>query len=364
MEDSTMNVDVDTLIRQANPIPTSELNGPESLEAQIIFHRLKTVPTARGGRRLVHSGIALSVLGVAAAIALFITSLVPGSPIRPMSAAATTLAHLAHVAAAQPPSDPLGPGQYQYTETQASYQDCDEDKPAYCYNVPQQRQIWIGANGSGRIQESFGTPSFVTPADHAAWVSDGSPALLTSPTDTTFGPGTLSDGPRDLSTLPTDPNQLGSMLSGRKIEGGPPGPAEDFSQIGDLLRETNASPALRSALYKVAETIPGVKLLGTVSDHDGRSGVGLGRVNSDGEEFEYIFDPSTSALLGEQDIATVPNAGYHGATAGTLLNWAVYLSSGIVDSLSATPSGSTTPAPPVSCVEVPGHPDDAQCRPS
>jgi hypothetical protein len=48
------------------------------------------------------------------------------------------------------------------------------------------------------------------------------------------------------------------MLSAGKIEGGPPGPAENFTQIGDLLRETDASPALRSALYQVAETIPGV----------------------------------------------------------------------------------------------------------
>jgi hypothetical protein len=246
----------------------------------------------------------------------------------------------------------------------ATHQDCDEDVPAYCYNLPQQRQIWIGADGSGRIQETYGTPSFVTPADRAAWVSHGSPALSTTPSDTTFGPGTLSDGPQVLSKLPTDPGQLGSMLSARTIEGGPPGPAEDFAQIGDLLRETNASPALRSALYQVAETIPGVKLLGTVTDHDGRSGIGLARVSAGGEEFEYVFDPSTSALLGEQDVATVPNAGYPGATAGTLLSWAVYVSSGVVDSLSATPSGSTTPAPAVSCVEVPGHPGESQCTAS
>jgi hypothetical protein len=87
-------------------------------------------------------------------------------------------------------------------------------------------------------------------------------------------------------------------------------------------------------------------------------------VNADGEEFEYIFDPSTSALLGEQDVATVPNAGYRSAAAGTVSNWAVYISSGTVDSLSATPTGSTTPAPAVSCVAVPGQPGESQCTPS
>jgi hypothetical protein len=59
----------------------------------------------------------------------------------------------------------------------------------------------------------------------------------------------------------------------------------------------------------------------------------------------------------------VPNAGYPGATAGTVLDWAVYLSSGIVDSLSATPAGSTTLAPPASCVAVPDHPYESQCTP-
>jgi hypothetical protein len=230
--------------------------------------------------------------------------------------------------------------------------------------MPQQRQFWLGADGSGRILETVGTPTFVTPADQAAWVAHGSPAISTAPSDTTFGPHALSDGPGDLSTLPTDPAQLGALLSARKIEGGPPGPAEDFVQIGDLLRETDASPALRSSLYQVAEKIAGVTLLGTVTDHDGRSGIGIGRVNADGEEFVYIFDPHTSALLGEEDIATRPDAGYQGATAGTVLDWAVYLSSGIVDSLSDTPAGPTTPAPAVSCVEVPGHPYASECTPA
>ena len=354
-------MNIDSLIRQVNPAPTDTLRGPESFEAQMIFDRLEVGPPRRP---LMLGGLALASMCVAVAVALLMTSFVPGSPTRPISAAAATLARLADIAAAQPATDPPGPGRYQYTESQATYQDCDEDQPAYCYNMPQQRQIWIGADGSGRMLETVGPPSFVTPADRAAWVAHGSPAISTAPSDTTFGPHTLSDGPGDLSTLPTDPAQLAAILSARTIEGGPPGPAEDFAQIGDLLRETDASPALRSALYQVAENTAGVTLLGTVTDHDGRSGIGIGRVNDDGEEFEYIFDPQTSALLGEEDIATRPNAGYQGATTGTVLNWAVYLSSGIVDSLSDTPTGTTTPAPAVSCVEVPAHPYESQCTPA
>jgi len=46
-----------------------------------------------------------------------------------------------------------------------------------------------------------------------------------------------------------------------KVEGGPPGPAEAFTQVGDLLRETDASPALRAALYSAAAGLAGVKSL-------------------------------------------------------------------------------------------------------
>lgn len=119
-----------------------------------------------------------------------------------------------------------------------------------------------------------------------------------------------------------------------------------------------------TSIRSVFATFAGVTLLGTVTDHDGRSGIGIGRVNGDGEESEYIFDPHTGALLGEEDIGTRADAGYRGATAGTVLDWAVYLSSGIVNSLSDTPSGPTTPAPAVSCVAVPGHPYAARCTPA
>jgi hypothetical protein len=78
-----------------------------------------------------------------------------------------------------------------------------------------------------------------------------------------------------LVKLPTNPAKLAELISSRKIEGGPGGPAEDFVKVGDLLRETDAPPALRSALFQVAAHIPGVKALGTVSDHAGRSGVGV-----------------------------------------------------------------------------------------
>jgi hypothetical protein len=111
---------------------------------------------------------------------------------------------------------------------------------------------------------------------------------------------------------------------------GRPGSGEDFIQIGDL-RENYAPAKLRSAVYKVAATIPGVQLLGMVRDHAGRPGIGLAKVDR-GIRHELIFDPRTSALLGEQQTIATRGSGVNGPV-GTVIGWAVYLRSAIVDTL-------------------------------
>ena len=253
------------------------------------------------GRRLPIAAAALA----AAALAIVVDgTLQPGTPGAPDPAAAAVLTRLAHVAAAQPAVDAPGPGQYLYVRSQDAYADDTVTAGGRYYSVlvPHTREIWLGADGSGWLRETDGTPVFLTPADRAAWVAAGSPALPSGGDNTQFGAGCLSIGPIDMSSLPTDPAALGAMLSARRIEGGPPGPAEDFVQVGDLLRETDASPALRAAIYQVASKIPGVVALGTVADHEGRSGVGLA-YDSHGVQSALIFDPATSALLGETDTA-------------------------------------------------------------
>ncbi|HEY3841849.1 MAG TPA: CU044_5270 family protein [Acidimicrobiales bacterium] len=303
-----------------------------------------TARTARRARRVRRSWI-VRTASIAAAVALLggIGVVVrPGTTAGPTSAAAAELRQLAQVAAAQPATAPPGPGQYQYTESEEAYTSSTYDVPGggYTVSVPEERQIWIGPDGSGRLAETFGQPDFLSPQDRADWVAAGSPSLAEAPSDTSFGPGGLSDGPGNLSTLPTDPTELGAMLSARKIEGGPPGAAEDFVQIGDLLRETDASPALRAALYQVASNLPGVILLGAVTDHAGRAGVGLA-FDSAGTEHELIFSQATGALLGEEDTTVATGAS---EPVGTVDDWVVYLSSEVVDSTGA--GMSTTPAPP------------------
>jgi len=128
----------------------------------------------------------------------------------------------------------------------------------------------------------------------------------------------------------TDPRKL--LVQMRLADGGPRSAGEDFVHVGDFLRETDARPALRAALYRAAALIPGVRLLGTVRDHLGRSGLGVAYRNH-----ELIFNPQTAALMAEQ---TIGDSG-----------WTVYLASHVVNRL---PRRSPLPLTPP-CIDYGGY---------
>jgi hypothetical protein len=281
--------------------------------------------------------IALGAAAAVAAVVFAVTAVLPaGESGSPSLAAAAVLHRAARIAARQPATAPPGPGQFVYTKSESLYENgAVVDHKEINFFQTQTREIWIGPDGSGRLRESDGPPRFATSADRAAWIAAGKPDLTGNPSsDDTFGAGGLYY--LDLSNVPTDPSQLKQLIDNRTIEGGPSGDAETFTIIGDLLRETYASPALRSALYTVAAELPGVQLLGTVQDQLGRSGTGVAYV-SRGFSHELIFDPQTSALLAEQTTVADPSQVKPPAPAGTVVDWTSYLSSGVVDSTTSTP---------------------------
>lgn len=101
--------------------------------------------------------------------------------------------------------------------------------------------------------------------------------------------------------LPTDPDALEEHLREAREGVGPDADTELFAAVGDLLRRSPASPALRAALYEVAARVPGVRLGGTVTDAAGRSGTAVERTDPDGGVKRYVIDPSDGQLLQEQD---------------------------------------------------------------
>lgn len=278
-------------------------------------------------------------IAAAAAVAIAVTALLPAGSGGPSPAAAAVLRQAARAAARQPAIDPPSPGQFVYTESKNLFVDTAVTHgQTINYYEHVTREAWIGPDGSGRIREVDGAPSFVTNTDRDAWLAAGKPDLTGDRnSDQSFQSGGLSYV--DLSNVPSDPAQLKQLIESRAIEGGPPGDAETFTIIGDLLRETYAPPAVRSALYTIASQLSGVELVGQVHDQLGRSGVAVA-YTSHGIRHELIFDPQTSALLAErqQVVAGDPSETASRVPVGTVLESTAYVSSGIVDSTSAAVS--------------------------
>lgn len=275
----------------------------------------------RGRARLIRTALlAAAVL----ACLLVIDLLGSGSDTGPSTAAAAALEQLARIAANGPSLVP-GPGHYLYVDSLNHY-------PAVAGRVGRSencttyatdhRQIWLGANGSGLLRDVTGKTTFTSAQDRAVCLAmKPSPLTPSGTSNLWFADRCFQLGPtNDMQALSTDPRTLLAQM--RRLDGGPPTPAEDFVHVGDFMRETDASPAVRAALYRAAALIPGVHLLGPVRDHLGRTGLGVA-YDGPGVHHELIFNPRTSELMGEQDRGS--------KTAGS--DWAVYLETRVVDRL-------------------------------
>jgi hypothetical protein len=254
------------------------------------------------------------------------------------SLASAALLDAAHIAAKRPAQEAgLGPGQFMYTKEKALWENVDEGDPVRISFRPVTREDWKRPDGSGRYVETDGHLLFPTAADAAYFYNAyrNQQDLLNGHTsDETYPAGPPNYD--QLSKAPTDPAKLKQLIESRRLGYGPPGDAETFQIVGDLLRETGAPPAVRSALYTIASELPGVELIGPTHDPLGRPGTGVAYV-SRGENYEIIFDPQTSAMLAER--TTVAQTSKEDPfPPGSVIGWTAYVASGIVDSDSATTS--------------------------
>jgi hypothetical protein len=283
-----------------------------------------------GSRR---PAIAAAVGAAALLAAVPILFLGGGRAVQP--AAAAVLREVAGIAAVQEAEAPPGPGQYFFTRSR-------EAGVVTTYGVDAQwsalyaneRETWTAPDGTIRFRVISKEPEFLSRAQRAAWVAAGSPRLSSEH----VSDNRIEGGNRflDITDLPTEPKALRALIEARKAPQfvHPPGEAETFTLIGDLLRETYLPPAFRAALYRVTAELPGVELLGEVEDPVGRTGIGIAYDGaSEGTRSELIFDPDTSALLGERQVVVGPRVAKSlMVPPGTEIGSTAYLESGVVDS--------------------------------
>lgn len=248
---------------------------------------------------------------IAAAASIVVPGLVPGGG-QP-TAAASTLLRLAAVARTVPVVV-VGPDQYLYSKGLGRRENCDGDGCRWERVVS---ELWTALDGSGRS------------AGHGS--IDGSWSEIVGPGE--IG-GSLNEG-----IPPTDLDGLREFIRERASHADQPLDYEMFVVVSDLLRETFSSPVLystpglRSALFEVTATLPGVQDLGPMADQTGRMGVGIGYMHGE-ERLELIFDPETGEILGVREVRLVEGDEEPQIIQGS---WGVYLEVGVVDSVHERP---------------------------
>ncbi len=321
------------------PSATSRSAARAALQAQIVRESEKGArKRSVRWKRLLPTASAAAIL---AAGSLFVVSpLLRGD--RQTPAVAAVLHDASHIASLQP-AHYLRPGEYAYTKSMGAYFN-EQDRQGHTWGalVRTAREIWIGANGSGRIRQRSETPVFLAPADRARWKQAGVPPIteLSETYDKRFGPAGLGppleiDGfhQSELLRLANNPGLLRAVVQATAEKTRNPLGYEMLTIVGDLLGESVAPPQLRASLYQVAADIPGIVLVGTVSDHAGRRGTAVAASRGD-TRLELIFDPKTSALLVKQEtlVHQIPDTA---APVGTAISYTLYLNSSFTRSLSA-----------------------------
>ena len=314
--------EIDALRTLGSDVPAPEPRAKRAARATLLVHAQAATPRLRW---VALPRLSLRRSRVAAAVAAVALVAVVGSGVLPLGAqpdpaAAAALDRAADVAAAQPASSGVG---YRHTTSEGAHLSGvggDADHPAGIWAlVPVEREVWIAADGSGRLVETRGEPIWFGPADEAAWMAAGSPDLRGEAfSDTRFGPtppGAEPGAPQpwpgslhyeDLDALPTDVDSLRVVIDARAAAGGGANDYQRFTVVADLLRETVGTPDLRASLYRVAAGLGGVELIGSVTDRAGRTGTAVAMTGIPSgvglERHTLIFDPDTSMLLAEETV--------------------------------------------------------------
>jgi hypothetical protein len=304
-------------------LPTPILAPSDEVRARArarLSQHIEDATSVRRRRRLRVVAIALAAVAAVAAVTNIGTR---GSG---SASAAPLLQKLATVARVQPAGKALTAGHFQYTRSLVGTMSGGQDWNAV---TPGVRQIWLAPNGSGYLYERWGNPTFPTDTDRGAWIAAGRPRVMPRHDN-----GKLPPSPP--RRLPTDPDTLYNTLHDDAVGAGNSTYAEMFTLVGDSLRESDASPALRASLYDVAARIPGVELVGPATDRLGRHGVAVAYVDGKiHERHELIFDRRTSALLGEEYVQLDGNP--YSYPSGTVTGYATYVVSGVVDKIGEKP---------------------------
>ncbi|WP_375387588.1 CU044_5270 family protein [uncultured Amnibacterium sp.] len=323
------------------PEPAAEAAALARLDAAIdraARGRRGHVPTRRRLRRrraLGGASIAVGALGLATALVLTDVIGLTGWRGGASTAAADAL-HKAAIDTLQLSDPAVGPGQYLEVSTDAVYS-ATTDEGSYLATqngqlyIPADRSDdWVWVRDPATVARTFG------PASERAARQDaggGTTEIVRAPEGAFYNGPPQDDG---FDALPRDPTRLLNHIYRVTLGAGVSRDGEALVFIADALR-TGVVPAdLRAAMYRAAAMIPGVEITEREANLDGRTGIAIGRTESNGIRQELIIDPQNGRLIGEREVVTRADV-IPGFPAGTPMGFTAVTAT-VVDS---APAGGT-----------------------
>lgn len=278
------------------------------------------------GKRIRGPALAGTLAAAAATVtaAAVVVTLLSGSPAPRAQASAMAVLEQAAVTAGRQAAVPVPrPGQYLYLK------DIEFRSGAGAGATRSARecttligQEWMAGNGSGRQVGRYTSAYRGCRGFEQTWPKGG----VTTSDDPLNWPKNLLGW----ESLPASPAAIDRAIV-RRFEHGHARDTATFAYATEFLQE-NALPAIRAALYRAIELLSGVTNLGPMTDRLGRHGIGVGLVHS-GARQELIFDLATSRALEAEIVAVGPKqAGNNYQPAGTVLEYTVYVTAGLVNS--------------------------------
>jgi hypothetical protein len=310
LKGAPMGSDLDTLIIRSDPLWGHEPPDVGSIAGRQLYEQLLTDNSRKRGE-LKSRGLPLAI-GSAAVAAILAVVLVVVSQTAPSVSAAAALTRIAHIVGTQE-SPTLRPGQTFYSVRTATIELTFSNVngvavPPVQADFPVSIQIWADNEGDVSYGERFGTAQFTSPAAQTAWLAAGLPVQLSAAEQYFTGGG--SNG-LDVARLPDHATALRALIAKGntgipEVDRVPSGPSATGQRVTLLLLgpDIGATPRFYSALYQVLSTVPGVRKLGTVTTHSGKTGEGfaLGSSGPADQQERIIVDPRTGKLLEAQNV--------------------------------------------------------------
>lgn len=302
---------IDTLLKSADP-GASTPDYTQAERSDILTRSIQQAsPKHRriGGRVAAVAAVTLAVIGIGA------SNLAAPS----ISAHAEEILTQAAINATDPDTRP---GQYWRIDTTATQTAgfVDEGPQAVCSRT-QQRTEYVSVDGT--------TPTWFVA--ETSWVAgeDADPLCLelegeTSSWTTDLAPNEFPDSwqapsPGFLASLPRDVSQLRDRVYADSEGQGRDPDSEAFVHVADMLRSGLVPADLRSSLFGVLKTLPGIDVVDEALI-DGRTVVMLAIDDIYGQTEQLIVDPEGGQVIGERDLAADGTVGFESRTTRELVD--------------------------------------------